>query len=86
MLGQFRPGTVEPRFDGSDRPLDRLGDLFIRKILFVKESEDHPIFRSEQSQSPLEFSREVIGVGHTWPMVYPIFSRLGQSGPSGTVA
>ena len=86
MLGQFCPGTVEPRFDGSNRPVDRLSNLFVRQILFVKQGENHPVFGSKQSQSPLEFSREVIGVDQAWSVVDPILGRLSQSGPSGTVA
>ncbi len=86
MFGQFCPGPVEPRFHGSNRPVDRFGNLFVGKILIVKKSEDHPILGAKQSQRPFEFSGEVIGVDHTGSVVNLILGRLGQSRPSGTVA
>ena len=75
-LGELSPGAMQPGLDGADRPCDRLGDLFVRQILFVEQDEDQAIFRPEVAEGPLQLAGQVVGVGECGPGVGPFLDRL----------
>src|SRR5262245_47042226 len=62
VLGHLSPGAMQPGLDGSDGPIDALGDFFIREILFVKKKEDQAILGSEPVDGLLELSGQVVRV------------------------
>ena len=73
---------MQPGLDGPDGSSDRQADLIIREALFVVEDEDQAIVGSEPSERPVEFAREVVGIGESGSMVDFIDDGLDRDGPS----
>src|SRR4051812_3730079 len=84
VFGEFGPRPVEPGLDGPDRPGDGQTDLLVGEVLLVEEREDQPVFGPEPGERPLEFSRQVVGIGQPGAPVFPFLDRLDEGGAAGT--
>jgi hypothetical protein len=71
---------MEPGLHGPDRPIDRLGDLFVRQTLLVEKDEDHSIIRTETSQRSFEFAGQIVRVGQTRTVVDAFLGGFGEDG------